>query len=156
MPTIRVLVGSALCILMFCGCATTKSKATDLIVAGVYNPKVTQANIATTICKPGWTATVRPPVYYTSTLKRIQMRGLGLTGNPLDYEEDHFIPLELGGHPTNPNNLWPQIFAVTDPCSAHVKDVDENAFNKKVCSGAMTLDAARAAIAAKWIHCKRP
>lgn len=130
--------------------------ATALVLPGVYNPKVTQDNIAITICKPGWTATVRPPVYYTSTLKRLQMKGLGLTDDPLLYEEDHFIPLELGGHPTAPGNLWPQPWDISNPCSAHVKDHDENAFNRAVCSGQMTLDAARQAIAAKWLHCKKP
>ena len=25
-----------------------------------------------------------------------------------DYEEDHLIPLELGGAPRDPNNLWPE------------------------------------------------
>jgi hypothetical protein len=32
---------------------------------GVINPNVTQSNIAQTICRPGWTATVRPPEAYT-------------------------------------------------------------------------------------------
>jgi hypothetical protein len=30
------------------------------------------------------------------------------TGSPSEYEEDHFIPLELGGAPRNPKNLWPE------------------------------------------------
>ena len=132
------------------------ARGTELVVPGVRNPGVTQANIADTICKHGWTATVRPPLSYTNALKFTQMRSLGLPGNPTDYEEDHFIPLELGGHPTAPGNLWPQIWDVKDPCSAHVKDVDENALNDKVCKGGMTLDQARQQIATKWLHCKRP
>ena len=36
---------------------------------GVLNPNVTQATIGSTICVPGWTRTVRPPVEYTNALK---------------------------------------------------------------------------------------
>src|SRR5438093_10552346 len=30
------------------------------------------------------------------------------SNNPKCYEEDHLISLEAGGHPTDPENLWPQ------------------------------------------------
>ncbi len=36
------------------------------------------------------------------------MRQRHLPGSACDYEEDHFIPLELGGHPTGPRNLGPE------------------------------------------------
>src|SRR3989442_11910403 len=42
-----------------------------------------------TICVPGWTKTVRPPVTYTDSLKRKQMTERHLPGKPADYEEDH-------------------------------------------------------------------
>jgi hypothetical protein len=32
----------------------------------------------------------------------------GLTGTPSAYEEDHLIPLELGGALRNPKNLRPE------------------------------------------------
>jgi hypothetical protein len=35
---------------------------------GVVNPDVTQANIGSTICRHGWTRTIRPPVEYTNAL----------------------------------------------------------------------------------------
>jgi hypothetical protein len=38
------------------------------LTPGVTNPAVTQANIKTTICKSGWSATVRPPESYTEAL----------------------------------------------------------------------------------------
>src|SRR3954469_26009241 len=41
---------------------------------GATNPKVTQANIKTTICKSGWTDTIRPPTSYTTALKKVQMK----------------------------------------------------------------------------------
>src|SRR3954464_2221235 len=68
---------------------------------GVTNLQVTAASIGTTICKSGWTATVRPSVSYTNNLKLQQLLAdpRYSNHNPADYEEDHFIPLELGGDP---------------------------------------------------------
>jgi len=101
---------------------------------GVLNPDVTQANISQTICVPGWTRTVRPSVEYTNALKVKQMRAYGELGSPSDYQEDHLISLELGGHPTDPRNLWPEPY----PRAAQVDRI-ENDLNAKVCSGALPL-----------------
>ena len=60
---------------------------------GVTNPDVTQADIDETICKSGWTATVRPPVSYTEPLKYQQKAAYGETGPVSNYEEDHLIPI---------------------------------------------------------------
>jgi hypothetical protein len=76
---------------------------------GAVNPAVTQANIDSTICVRGWTRTVRPPKEYTDHLKRQQIREYGYTDHHLsDFEEDHLIPLEIGGAPADPRNLWPE------------------------------------------------
>ena len=58
---------------------------------GVINPDVTQANIRSTVCRRGWTATVRPPVDYTNALKARQMRAYGETGSPSAYQEDQRV-----------------------------------------------------------------
>ena len=105
---------------------------------GVVNPDVTQANIATTLCKHGWTRTIRPPTDYTNALKLKQMREYGVGGSPSQYQEDHLISLELGGHPTDARNLWPEPY----PRAAEVDSI-ENELNAKVCSGAMSLDEAQ-------------
>jgi len=60
---------------------------------GVTNPAVTQANIKRTICKAGWTKTIRPTVSYTNKLNLSQIAELGLKGKPGDYEEDSGISL---------------------------------------------------------------
>ena len=101
---------------------------------GVLNPDVRQETIGSTICVPGWTRTIRPPTTYTSTLKVEQMREYGLGGSPSDYQEDHLISLELGGHPTDARNLWPEPIP-------RALDVDrvENELNREVCSGEITL-----------------
>jgi hypothetical protein len=113
---------------------------------GVFNPDVTQATIRSTICVPGWTRSVRPPASYTDTLKRQQIIEYGyIDTNPRHYEEDHLVPLALGGAPRDPKNLWPELGASPNP-----KDKDEFDLYKKVCAGSMTLDTARTAILAKW------
>jgi len=116
---------------------------------GVINPNVTQDNIQKTICVSGWTKTIRPTVSYTNKLKAQQMKDLGLTGNPRDYEEDHLISLELGGHPSDPKNLWPQ--AWNGDWGAHKKDVIETKLKTLVCKGTITLKEAQDAISTDWV-----
>ena len=105
---------------------------------GVLNPDVTQANIRSTVCRHGWTDTVRPPTSYTNDLKRRQMRQYGETGSLSDYQEDHLISLELGGSPTDPRNLWPEPYP-----RATAVDQMENELNVEVCSGRLTLAQAQ-------------
>jgi hypothetical protein len=105
---------------------------------GVVNPNVTQANIRSTICRRGWTATIRPPVSYTNALKVKQMRQYGETGSPSDYQEDHLISLEMGGSPTDPRNLWPEPYP-----RASEMDQTENQLNSEICSGQLTLAEAQ-------------
>jgi hypothetical protein len=66
---------------------------------GAIDPAVTQANIHQTICVPGYSRTVRPPSYYTSKLKHRQLAAEGIFGRMRDFEEDHLIPLSVGGNP---------------------------------------------------------
>jgi hypothetical protein len=105
---------------------------------GVLNPDVTQANIRSTICRHGWTSTIRPPTDYTNDLKRKQMPLYGETGSLSDYQEDHLISLELGGNPTDPRNLWPEPY----PRAADVDKI-ENELNAEVCDGQLTLAQAQ-------------
>jgi hypothetical protein len=109
------------------------------LTPGALNPDVTQATIAQTVCKAGWTRTVRPPTDYTNDLKRKQMTQYGRIGDLADYQEDHLISLELGGNPTDPGNLWPEPY----PRAADV-DREENRLNGLVCSGELTLAEAQA------------
>jgi len=110
------------------------------------NPAVTPATIRQTICVPGWTRTVRPPVSYTRRIKSDQLRAAGLS--PADasrFELDHVVPLSLGGAPRDPVNLrlqlWPE---------ARIKDRIEDCLSRAVCRGALSLDAARQSIWTNW------
>jgi hypothetical protein len=120
--------------------------ARPALTPGVLNPDVTQATIAQTICSRGWTRTVRPPTSYTNDLKLTQLRQYGFAGGPADYQEDHFISLELGGDPRDPKNLWPE----HRPRAEQV-DAIENELNSKVCSGELDLaEAQRREAELKW------
>jgi hypothetical protein len=119
---------------------------------GIANPNVNQRNIQDNICNPQWsTKLIRPPSEYTTRLKRTQLREYGDTvhqtraelinaetgkvdttrcvansDNMACYEEDHLIPLEDGGGPTDPRNLWPE------PYNTHVGSVIMGARQKDV------------------------
>lgn len=126
------------------------------LTPGATNPSVTQATIGSTICVSGWAATVRPPSSYTTSLKGTQITEYGYADTNLaDYEEDHLVPLELGGAPKDPANLWPEPYAVTladgTPVGARVKDQLENRLRSLVCAGSMTLARAQQLIRTDWI-----
>lgn len=114
---------------------------------GATDPRVSQSNIADTICVPGWTKTVRPPVRVTNAIKVELMRAGGVKDSSA-YELDHLIPLELGGCPDCRENLWLEPY---DPQpGARQKDRVENFLHREVCSGAMPLEDAQKAIATDW------
>jgi hypothetical protein len=148
---------------------------------GATNPDITPDNIRENICLKGWsTKAVRPPSSYTTALKRAELKSLGYTTqNPLPraptksgkstrldvtqcvedssnvacYEEDHLIPLELGGDPRSPDNLWPEPwFGVWN---ARVKDRLENKLHLMVCAGKIPLRDAQQAIATDWVGAYR-
>lgn len=116
---------------------------------GSYNPDVTQATIGSTICVSGWTATVRPPTSYTNPLKAQGIIDYGYADTTIsDYEEDHLVPLELGGAPRDPANLWPEPHYGTQ--TSYTKDGIETKLKNAVCAGRITLAAARTAIRTDW------
>jgi hypothetical protein len=122
------------------------------ITPGATNPEVTQENIERTICVPGWTKAVRPPVGYTLNLKAEQILQYGYSDRRnSSYEEDHLIPLDLGGHPTDPRNLWPEPLDPPDGWGTERKDELEYRLNRLVCSGRLPLADAQVLIARNWI-----
>jgi hypothetical protein len=88
-------IAAALPVFMAAAMCTGQAWPRDLpdptLTPGVLNPQVTPSTIKTTICKRGWTKTVRPPVTYTDNLKLKQIAQYGYADkNPTHYEEDHF------------------------------------------------------------------
>ena len=139
---------------------------------GWPNPDITQDKIAQNICSKTWsTSSIRPTEEYTTKLKLQQMKDLGLTGTAADYEEDHFISLEIGGHPTDPRNLWPELWNIkagNNDYGAHTKDFVEDFLHDEVCfsvpnhkvssekyraTASVTLAKAQEIITRDWYAC---
>jgi hypothetical protein len=112
---------------------------------GAINPQVTQATIKDTICRSGWTKTVRPPTSRTDKMKAESARSYGLAPSEKG-EYDHLVSLELGGAPDDPRNLWVEPGSIPNP-----KDAVENKLSDAVCSGLVPLAVAQAAIASNWV-----
>ena len=117
---------------------------------GALDRRVTQRNMARTICHPGYSQTVRPPTSYTNRLK---VEGIGEYGfadsNLSDYEEDHLIAISLGGSPTSPRNLWPEPHA--GRWGSLTKDKLEWLLYRRVCAGTYRLGAARRDLSGNWV-----
>ena len=128
---------------------TTAVTTTGTVPSDMLNPDVTQATTGATICRRGWTTTVRPPASYTEPIKRLQVHSYGYADQRLSsYEEDHAVALELGGNGSARVNLWPEPHKVSVP-----DDGLESSLHSSVCAGRLTLSAAQSRIfAAKVAH----
>jgi hypothetical protein len=113
---------------------------------------VTQSTIASTICASGYASSIRPPEDVTEPEKRASAGAYGYTGAFSTGEYDHLVPLELGGDPNDPGNLW--VEPNDNPnatTTANSKDVLEDRLNSLVCSGQLALATAQEAIASDWV-----
>lgn len=118
---------------------------------GAANPAVTQATIGSTICRSGWTATVRPAESVTEPEKLASLRAYG-EAPASRYEYDHFVPLELGGAVNDPRNLWPEPdYPQRRGFYLNPKDRLESTLKRLVCDGRLTLASAQREIAANWV-----
>ncbi len=134
---------------------TFPALASDLpnpsLTPGAINPEITQQNIHSTVCVKGYTKTIRPPANYTNKLKKRQLREYGYDDrNPKHYEEDHLIPLSIGGNPRDPKNLWPE--PRNSEWNAAKKDDLEFTLYRMVCRNEISLKDAQAEIASNWVE----
>lgn len=118
---------------------------------GAINPDVTQENISSTICRKGFTKTVRPDYAWSNKLKHTLLRAAGQPASRVhDFELDHLVPLELGGAPYDLRNLWLEPWK--GQWGAARKDEVEHALNALVCRHRLTLAQAQYAIASNWMQ----
>jgi hypothetical protein len=119
---------------------------------GAVDPQVTPAGIGSTICSSGFTSTIRPPESVTEPEKAASAAAYGYTGPFSVAEYDHLVPLELGGDPNDPANLWVEPPDNPNATSfANTKDRLEDRLNSLVCSGQLPLAVAQQAIASNWV-----
>jgi hypothetical protein len=123
---------------------------------GALNPAVTHASLGATICRRGWTRTVRPPESVTAREKLASMRAYGDGTQTSRFEYDHLVSLELGGAANDARNLWPEPdYAVRSGFYLNPKDELESALHRLVCHGQMTLSRAQRLIASDWVTAYR-
>ncbi|MGW0769296.1 hypothetical protein [Streptomyces sp. NPDC002676] len=60
----------------------------------------------------------------------------------------HLVPLELGGAPRDPGNLWPEPYSGSR--TAHSKEAVETKLKNAVYAGSITLSAVPSAIKTSW------
>ena len=119
---------------------------------GARNPKVTRATLAATICRSGYTTSIRPPTSITAREKTANARSYGYTASTRIAEYDHLISLELGGDPNDPRNLWVEPNDKRAATStSNGKDAVENVAHAAICNGTITLEAAQTGIATDWV-----
>ncbi len=112
------------------------------LTPGATNPAVTQATIATTICRVGYTKTIRN--VSNATKRQVYVEYRVAQAPKRLYVIDHLVPLEVGGANTI-TNLWPELKA-----DAKRKDVVEGELHARVCSGAEDLTTAQRAFESVW------
>lgn len=112
---------------------------------GATNPAVSTETLYSTVCRKGYSASIRPPREITDAEKSANADAYGYTGSLADTEFDHLIPLALGGDPNDPRNLWVEPHASPNP-----KDDMEFRLIQLVCRREVALADAQAAIAADW------
>src|SRR5208283_1706463 len=103
---------------------------------GAVNPNLTLERYHALCTHRGWTKRLRPPEAFTNDLKRQQLAaGYGdyTETDPHLYEEDHLIPLCLGGAPRDERNLWPQLWE--GEWGANTKDELEAVLCDMACRG---------------------
>jgi hypothetical protein len=129
--------------------AQTSALPDPRITPGAVDPSVTPQNLHATVCVKGYTATVRPDKRVTNRLKREQIRQYRYSDtDPRNYEQDHLIPLSIGGNPSDPRNMWPQPRA--GQWTAEQKNDLEFVVYKMVCNGDIDLAQAQEKIARDW------
>jgi integrase len=132
------------------GCVSQSGLPDLACTPGSTDARVKQSNIASTICRRGYTATVRPSVGVTEPIKRERIAAYGVPANQQSTVVlDHLVPLQLGGSSQDAANLWPE--PTTGSATASMKDAVESYLNGEVCGGRMQLADAQRQIASDWL-----
>jgi mono/diheme cytochrome c family protein len=115
------------------------------LTPGAADDKVGQENIAQTICRPGYTKSVRK-ISSTTKAKVFAEYKVSKTDRS-KYTIDQLIPLELGGS-TSMANLWPEPKRGNQ--GSRSKDALETTLHSLVCGGTMPLAASQTTMATDW------
>jgi hypothetical protein len=118
------------------------TRADPLLTPGVLVAGITAADLAV----PGYSKRTRPSRWVSARMKVAAMRRYRLSLLHLRrYTGDHLIPIECGGHPTDPLNYWPQLKA-----EAVTKDGLENDLHHRILRGETSIEDAAAMMRREW------
>ena len=98
------------------------------------------------ICTPGYASSVRNVPF--SEAEQVYAEYGIYHHYAGQYEDDHLVPLELGGS-NDIANLWPEAASPTP--GFHQKDEVKNYLHDQMCSGAVSLKDAQTQIATNWL-----
>lgn len=120
---------------------------------GVVDGAVTDANITSTVCRPGgYTGTVRPPASLTEPVKRKLLAAYGISAADISkYELDHLVPLNSGGA-SDVRNLWPEpdILKLYHSGMNDKDTVETYLWHEGICTGKVKVGAVQLAMAHDW------
>jgi|SRR5215469_4509039 len=146
---------SALLVLLFCaGFAQVDHSLPDpKVTPGAIDP--ISGNDLKHLCDP-LAFLPRPEFGYTRQAELVQLNSAGYVDKePSHYEENHLIPIILGGAVDDQRNLWPEPY--TGTWNARLKDRIDLELHRRVCLPRgnpewLPLDQAQREIATNWIN----
>ena len=102
---------------------------------GAIRDDIDPEHLELTVCKPGWSGSVRPPKTETDRLKTQAMRAYGVPASERKTTElDHQIPESMGGA-SDVKNLRPEVSDLHGAGFRNSKDGVEDTIHTWVCSG---------------------
>jgi hypothetical protein len=123
--------------------------ATDPSCApGRLDPAVTANNIAQTVCNAAWVAAasqLQPP---PTTLDKLLIE-YQLPGDPVTYALARVIPVQDGGSPTSPLNLYP--LPLNGFGGQQTQTVVANQLRDEICSHKITIAQAAKTLEGDWL-----
>lgn len=131
----------ALALLWAAPTKTTDCHAVGLLPDSACTPGAVETTSIDVVCR----TSTKGRRHVSRELRRAAFAEYGIAWSERGaYELDHVISLELGGA-NSLGNLFPQRWP-----EARRKDAIENVLHARVCSGAMSIEAAQRAIATDW------
>lgn len=120
------------------------------LTPGATDPRVTPRNVRKTICAANYAASMQPAAAYASRIMQRQLaRYHAADTDSADYTLDYVVPIELGGDPDAPSNMWPMPNSQSP--GPQEKQRAAAYLHDQVCAGAMSLDAAQHAMLNDWV-----
>lgn len=118
---------------------------------GAVDRAVTQSNIDSTICIPGYSRSHRPDARVMGAIKKRMMRAQHPGERFSAYELDHIVPISLAGDlgASSTANLWLQPRA--GEWGSDAKDKLEYVLYKMTCRHELTLIQAQRLISGDWV-----